>query len=150
MRCLNFNTYIMINRVVIKKGEVLESLYKFSPEFRKIVFMEYDEEERQLEYIIVGRYAKFLVDRYKDYPLTDFSREAEFIENLLLQDDSYVRELATIGFLEGIQNIWGNNDVDPNQFYKYLLPEGRKWWKELERFWNGEVKYVGETFDGEV
>jgi hypothetical protein len=66
------------------------------------------------------------------------------IERLHVEGDSYVREAATIGLLESIQNQWGNNGVDPENFFPFLLPESARWWKSLNKFWTGESKYVGE------
>jgi hypothetical protein len=69
---------------------------------------------------------------------------ARVIERLHVEGDPYVREAATIGLLEGIQNVWGNNGVDPELFFPFLLPESVRWWKSLNKFWNGESKHVGE------
>ena len=72
------------------------------------------------------------------------------IEHLHTNGDAEVRTAATIGLLEDIQNVWGNNDVDPEQFIIYLLPESRKWWDELNAFWHGERRYVGEGLQCEM
>jgi hypothetical protein len=49
--------------------------------------------------------------------------------------------------LEGIQNVWGNNSVNPEIMFKYLGDTSRKWWAELNKFWNGEIKFIGETYN---
>ncbi len=54
-----------------------------------------------------------------------------------------VRDLATIGLLEGIQNTWANDDQNPEVFVEFILPESRKWWGELNDFWAGKIPYVG-------
>jgi hypothetical protein len=55
-----------------------------------------------------------------------------------------VREAATIGLLEGIQNVWSNNDVDPELFVVHLLPESAKWWLNLNDFWSGKARFIGD------
>lgn len=63
---------------------------------------------------------------------------------LHVEGDDYVREAATIGLLEGIQNDWGNHLVDPELFAIHLLPESRQYWDELNAFWRGGKRYVGK------
>jgi hypothetical protein len=72
------------------------------------------------------------------------------IERLHTDGDDFVREAATIGLLEGIQNTWGHGGVDPELFAKHLLPVSRKWWDELNAFGRGERRYVGEGLQREI
>ncbi len=30
-----------------------------------------------------------------------------------------------------------------------LRIESKKWWKQLNKFWNNEIKYIGETINSE-
>jgi hypothetical protein len=66
------------------------------------------------------------------------------VERLHLEGDADVREAATIGLLEGLQNIAAHAGVDPDRFKVFLLPESARWWHELERFWRGETTHVGD------
>ena len=69
---------------------------------------------------------------------------ARLIVRVHLEGDQYVREAATIGLLEGIQNVWGNQNTDQELFAQHLLPESAKWWQSLNDFWSGKSKFVGE------
>jgi hypothetical protein len=80
----------------------------------------------------------------------EFPGVAQVIERLHLEGDDAVSETATIGILEGIQNIWGNNGVNPEDFCRFLLPESRRWWEELNAFWRGERHYVGEGLQNQM
>ena len=51
--------------------------------------------------------------------------------------------------LEGIQNVWGH-EIDPELFAPFLLPESRRWWDELNAFWRGERRYVGEGLQNQT
>ena len=62
----------------------------------------------------------------------------EEIEKFHNSEVSRIREAATIGFLEAIQNIAGNTNLDPEIFTEYLKPETLKWWRKLNSFWNGK------------
>jgi len=73
-----------------------------------------------------------------------FPAVARVIERLHVEGDGYVREAATIGLLEGIQNAWSNNTVDPESFVPHLLPESLRRWRSLNDFWSGESTSVGE------
>jgi len=57
------------------------------------------------------------------------------------------RDRVTIG---GIQNVWTNQGVDPELFTSQLRPESRRWWEELNAFWRGERRFVGEGFQREI
>jgi hypothetical protein len=99
-----------------------------------------------LPYVALGELARHLIDLYRENKTNEFEKVFRVVEKLHIEGEHYVREAATIGFLEGIQNIAGNNNLDPEVFHKYLEPVSAKWWNELNKFWNGEIKYVGQTF----
>jgi hypothetical protein len=70
----------------------------------------------------------------------EFPAAFQLIEQMLLDGDGYVRELAIHGFLEGLQNSDRASDFVP-----YLLPASKWWWEELELFWDGEVDPFGSS-----
>jgi hypothetical protein len=135
-----------MNNEQISEDHVLELLYLRCPEFKEAIENELDAEDRKLGYTVAGSFARFLLDAHKSGRTDSLQSAAEFIEELHVRGNKNVKELGTIGYVEGIQNVWRNNEADPQVFYEYLLPESKKWWDELNRFWNGEIKYVGETF----
>lgn len=104
------------------------------------------EDGSVLLYATTGSFAQHLLELHVQGRRNEFPAVAEAIERLHMEGDSSVREAATIGILEGIQNIWGNDGVDPELFGQLLLPESRRWWDELNAFWRGERRYVGEGF----
>lgn len=60
------------------------------------------------------------------------------------EGDSFVRELATIGFLEDLQNTNMHAcGSAPEDFLVFLSPLLQWWWEEVRLFWNGEAPYVG-------
>lgn len=50
-----------------------------------------------------------------------------------------MKEAATIGLLEGIQNIMGKRRLAPEVFVQYLKPESMKLWKKLNDFWDDKT-----------
>ena len=57
------------------------------------------------------------------------------IETLHQDVDKYVREAATIGILENIQNTNLHEQTTPNQFVEYLQPISLKSWYKLYDLW---------------
>jgi hypothetical protein len=120
-------------------------LLKACPSFQNKWDEHYAENGKEiLYYVALGDFARHLLELYQQHQTETFPEVARAIEQLHIEGDHYVREAATIGLLEGIQNVWGNNDVDPEHFFRYLLPTSAKWWQSLNDFWNGKSKSVGE------
>jgi len=58
------------------------------------------------------------------------------IERLHVEGDNYVREAATVGVLEALQNLnLHKNGTDPERFRPYLAHVSARWWDKLYRFW---------------
>lgn len=103
--------------------------------------------DKELHYAIAGNFARHLLDLYQTNKINEFEAIAQMIENLHLYGDHFVKEYATTGILESIQNIWGNSNVDPENFARFLQPVSLKFWNSLNRFWNGEIPLVGTDVD---
>ena len=125
----------------MKYEEVNDALIKTFPEF--VI----DDIDEGLPYCVAGSFALYLLDSYKNNTIKTLVLAGEFIEKLYSNNNDKIDNLATVGYLEGIQNVWGNNSVNPEIMFKYLGDTSRKWWIELNRFWNGEIKFIGETYN---
>jgi hypothetical protein len=129
---------------MITKTEIIGQLVEACPSFER----EWNEHckyyEEELLYVALGDFARHLLQRFQQDQVDNFPAIARVIERLLVEGDHSVREAASIGLLEGIQNVWANSAVDPELITAYLLPESRRWWDELNAFWRGERRYVGE------
>lgn len=68
----------------------------------------------------------------------------DVIERLHLEGDTYVRELATIGYLEGIQNAADADQIGggATALEPFLGAESARWWQGLNAFWTGAAPYV--------
>lgn len=122
---------------MITKGQIVNILMNTFPTFVP------NEENRDLPYVVLGGFSRYLLEAFKRKDESVLKKAAALIERLHLEGDGYVKEVATIGLLEGIQNTWPDSGVDPERFVFYLLPESRRWWNSLKRYWIKEIPYVG-------
>ena len=133
---------------MINKEQVMTILLNACPSFSELWKEHrayYGDEE--LLYIDLGEFAHHIVDLYMKNQTEEFAAIFDAIEKLHVEGDSYVKEAATIGLLEGIQNVAGNNGVGAEVFGKYLRPVSRKWWRQLNDFWEGRIPSVGATIN---
>jgi hypothetical protein len=130
---------------VIAKDEVMPLLLAGCPSFRG-VWKDYLAgpvyEEGHL-YIDLAEFAHHLVELLRSGATEEFPAVFDVVERLHLEGDAFVKEAATIGLLEGIQNVAGNTGVDPDVFVPHMKPETAKWWAELNEFWEGMAPGVG-------
>ena len=104
-------------------------------------------EDEELLYVDLGEFAHHLVELQMADRIEEFRAVFDIIERIHLEGDHYVKEAATIGLLEGIQNVAGHVGVEPERFVEYLKPESAKWWRQLNDFWDAKIPYVGATID---
>ncbi len=93
-------------------------------------------------YVAAGAFARHLLDLQMAATTSCFPQLGTTIEQLHTDGTPEVKELATIGLLEGIQNVWGHSCVDPEEFLKYLGPVSLSWWNGLNNFWSGNAPVV--------
>ncbi len=102
-----------------------------------------DEPELPL-YIALGELADHLIQRIRRGDAPDIHKVFQVVETWHLEGDEYVREAASIGLLESIQNQLGGNGRDKNansinaQIEHWLGRESRRWWDKLDRYWGGD------------
>ena len=133
---------------MITKEEMLPMLVEACPSFAnkwEEHKREYHDEENFLPYIALGELARHLIELEKQNQTIEFENVFETVETLHLDGEHYVKEAATIGLLESMQN---NLRDAAEKFVKYLKPESLKWWNELNKFWNDEIRFVGQTLNG--
>jgi len=57
------------------------------------------------------------------------------VEDWHINGDPYVREAASIGLLEDLQNTNVVGDNVPAKVLRYLGPESMRWWRKVLDFW---------------
>lgn len=138
---------------MITLAEMLPYLASVCPTFSaewKEHKQEYSAEENFLPYIALAKLAGHVIDLHFRGAQTEVMAVFDAVERLHLEGEHHVREAATIGFLESIRNQMGNNGKDPNILCQYLGPVSRSWWEQLNLFWDGKIRYLGETVDDKL
>jgi hypothetical protein len=77
-----------------------------------------------------------LADRLVAGDISGFDAMFDLIERLVIEGDSYVSELAVIGYLEGMQmETVSSHGADPEAFRPWLRPLSAKYWQAINDFW---------------
>ena len=132
--------------MAIGKEIMFEQALVVCPSFRPI-YQEFltdweDDEETERNglpyYLALGDLAHHLVELLKAKNTQTFPEVFELVELWHIDGDDYVKEAASIGLLEGIQNIaLSDKHIVPSDFIQWLGPVSRKWWNKLNQFWDG-------------
>jgi hypothetical protein len=127
---------------MIEKAQFLEMLVHACPTFATARDEHIAEFGNDVLYVAAGEFANHLLVLQLEGTTSCFSQVGATIEQMYTAGTPEVKELATIGVLEGIQNVWGNNGANPELFLVHLGTEGRSWWQGLNNFWSGKAPFV--------
>jgi hypothetical protein len=126
----------------ITENEVMGLLIKgctsYQARWDKYVLDNYETGEEHLLYIDLADFASHIVNLYQQNQIAEFPVIFDVIELLHTDGDDIVREAATIGLLEDIQNKLISNRIDTGVFEQYLKEQSLKWWSRLNDFWSGK------------
>jgi hypothetical protein len=119
---------------------ILEASPSFEPVWREFV-AEWDSDPEELPYYLVltdlARHIAKLFDQDADAELYAIFR---VVETWHIDGDAYVKEAATVGLLEDLQNTNVVGNQTPLRCLNYLEPESMRWWRKVENFWTkGEL-----------
>jgi hypothetical protein len=120
---------------------MLESCPSFTPQWQAFQAEWHEAKNDMPLYIVLADFARHLVGIVERGETTDLPAIFAAVERLHVEGEHYVREAATVGLLEDLQNYSLHpNGTEPAQFRAYLGPVSARWWDKLERFWErGEL-----------
>jgi hypothetical protein len=98
---------------------------------------EWSETDDKPLYLAPGSLARHLIAMLSTGDAAGLKRAFAVVERWLVEGDSYVKEAACVGLLEGLQNTSLYEATSPEQFVPFMHPESLKWWRNVEKFWNG-------------
>jgi len=130
---------------VITKHQMFEPMLSACPSFEP-TWREFAQDaerspnEDPLYYVLLGDLARHLLALQAAGSTDELPAVFEVVERWHTEGDYYVKEAATIGLLEGIQNNASHRDFDTGVFETWLKPETKKWWLKLNRYWDGDIE----------
>lgn len=127
---------------MIEQHDAMPLLVAACPSFSRQWEEHLREYGTDLQYVAAGAFAHHLLSLYQSQDLVAFPAIASVIERLHAEGSPWVREFATIGVLEGVQNVWSHSQVNPEEFFVFLGPESKRWWRGLSEFWSGKAPNV--------
>jgi len=127
---------------MIKRRDMFEPLLESLPSFRPMreAFVErwagnpnnhFDAPDDLPEYLLLGDLARWLLGGLRSGDIESVRHALKVVERWLLEGDPYVREAATIGFIETLQNNIEDHETRQRVF-DLFGPEGQHWWKQLD------------------
>ncbi len=122
----------------ITKEKMLPLLVESSPGFAgqwEAFQADWKDEEAPL-YVVLGDFARYLIDKHEKGETSDFDAIFNVVERLHIDGDAYVQNAVAVGLLEGMQNSMRANDSNPEVFVEYLQAATRESWNKLNTFWN--------------
>jgi hypothetical protein len=130
---------------MIGRQQVLDLLLEACPSYRPRwdACQAGPEFDTELLYVHLGDFAHHVVDLLGRGEVAELGALGRELEHLHVDGDDYVREAATIGLLEGIQNIAGQRSIATKALEDTFGAETRRWWTSLEAFWSGKIPHVG-------
>jgi hypothetical protein len=103
----------------------------------------------RLGYIDAGDFIRHLVSLRVAGRTEEFPAVFDVIERLACEGDDYVRNLAVIGHLEGMQMIAVTSaGLDPEiDFRPFCRPASDAWWQRLNGFWAGDATALRKSHE---
>ncbi|MCE9534026.1 MAG: hypothetical protein K8T89_23320 [Planctomycetes bacterium] len=126
---------------MISKDDMMALLLNACPSFAPLWQSFLDEWRDEADglplYLALADFARHLIDMHANGEIDRLHVVFRAVERLHLEGDEYVREAATIGLLEDLQNLNLHSCTKPEDFVPYLGAESSRCWEEAGRFWNG-------------
>ncbi|MDH4048468.1 MAG: hypothetical protein OEV63_10080 [Gammaproteobacteria bacterium] len=122
---------------MINGDDMLLPILKASPSFRPTwdeFLAEWKDETSHPVYLVLSDLARHIAELKRNSREAELRAIFEIVEMWHVDGDSYVKEAATIGLLEDLQNSNLVGDLSKS-FVDYLGPESKGWWCKVERFW---------------
>lgn len=86
-------------------------------------------------YFALSELARHLIGDLESGNTQHFDAVFDVVELWHVQGNADVKEAATVGLLEDLQNCDLHQRTKPEDFLEWLRPETRVWWGKVEAFW---------------
>ncbi len=121
-------------------GPILSITPSFSKTWNEFVSEWHDYPDGLPYYLALSELASHLIALFEAENNKEIQDIFVVVEEWLTTGDQYVKEAATFGLFEDLQNSNLHRNTCPKDFVQFLKPEALYWWNKVERFWeHGEL-----------
>jgi hypothetical protein len=125
---------------MIVKADLMALMLDACPTFVPAWQAFLDEWDDALEglplYVALGDLARHLIGLFERGDLSEMPAVFQVVERWHVDGDAYVREAASVGLLEDLQNLnLHTENITPSQFRRLLGPESLQCWDEVAASW---------------
>ena len=128
---------------MITKLDMMDTMLEACPSFRPQwdeFLVEWKSDDDKPLYLALASLARHLIQKLATRDVDGLSRAFAVVERWHKEGDSFVREAATVGLLEDLQNENLHESTTPTEFEPFLLAKSAERWKKVDLFWRtGEV-----------
>jgi hypothetical protein len=93
------------------------------------------EGDEPLTYLALADLARHVIAMFERGDADCFPQIFDVIERWHVEGEHWVREAATVGFLESLQNAHNHGKTDTEEFRRFLGPASERSWNKLYDFW---------------
>lgn len=125
-------------REMIERAQMLPAIIAACPDFATTYdafVTEWKDEPETPHYLALADFSRHVISLLETGNRQQLHVAFETIERLNMDGDEYVREAATIGILESLQNTNLHSRTHPDQFIEFLRPVSLRYWRKVEDFW---------------
>jgi len=128
---------------MIDRAEMMAAIIAACPDFAATYdafVSEWEEEPETPYYLALADFSRHVISLLEIRDQQQLQAAFETIERLHTDGEKYVREAATTGILESLQNTNLHSNTKPDQFLDFLRPVSLQYWRKVEDFWeNGTI-----------
>jgi hypothetical protein len=120
------------------RSNMFEPILQADPSFcgKWAIFQEeYRSEDELPLYLALSELARHLIQDLETSSTHRFDAVFDVVERWHITGDPYVKEAATVGLLENLQNGHLHRKTRPDDFLPWLRPETLEWWAKVHEFW---------------
>lgn len=120
------------------RSNMFEPLLRADPDFVEkwvVLEQEYRSDCAFPLYLVLSELACHLIQNLELGNTHRFHDVFEVVENWHTKGDQYVKEAATIGLLEDLQNGHLHSQARAEDFLPWLRPNTLEWWMKVQEFW---------------
>jgi len=124
---------------MILREQMFDPLLLADPSFApvwKAVCDEWRDQPDRPVYSGLSELARHLIQKLERGETSCFKSVFAVVERWHLEGDAFVKEAATIGLLEDLQNLNLHNTTSPDDLLPWLEPETQRWWRKIAEFWD--------------